>query len=146
MIEDAGARLRAAGAGPDTRVLIVGENCLSLVVFILACAHIGAVAAPVNARMTASELARIDAHALPVVRVFTSGASAEAVSHATGTAQSTDYGTFHLDAALPAPGIAMAPDTAALLYTTGTTGDPKGVMLSQATCCSGARPRPTCVA
>ena len=126
--------LRQAGAGPGDRVLIVAENGPVAAIFIHAASRVGAVAVPVNARMTATELTRIVDHATPCAIVFTSDCSEEAAAHAAllgGLSQRAGFGTFHLLGSGSDPD----PDTrdvAVILYTTGTTGAPKGVMLTHA--------------
>lgn len=132
LTHEAATLLALQGAAPGERVLVVGENCLALPVLIHAAARLGAWAVPVNARMSAPEIARIADHARPVVTVYTSHVSAEAATHA-GDAQSvqTGFGALQMRPGRPDPEPDSANDpTAILLYTTGTTGDPKGVMLT----------------
>lgn len=133
LTQEAAALLAQHGAGPGERVLVVGENCLALPVLIHAASRIGAWAVPVNARMSGSEIDRIAAHAKPVVTLYTSNVSKEALAHADGAAPCpTGFGALHLRAGLndPEPVGDSTDAPAILLYTTGTTGDPKGVMLS----------------
>ncbi|MFW2589433.1 class I adenylate-forming enzyme family protein [Sagittula sp. SSi028] len=123
------------GVSKGDRVLIVGENCLSMPVLINAASRIGAWAVPVNARMSAAEIERIRGHAKPALVAYTSHVSAEAAAHAgDATPCPTGFGALHLAQGSPDPEPAedTAEDPAILLYTTGTTGDPKGVMLSHA--------------
>ncbi|MBU2358331.1 MAG: AMP-binding protein [Alphaproteobacteria bacterium] len=125
--------LAAAGTGPGDRVLIVAENCLATAVFIHAAVRAGAIAVPVNARMTAPELAKVIDHALPRVVIYTSGCSAEAAAHAGDAApQDAGFGGFHMARMDPQALDADTDDVAVILYTTGTTGAPKGVMMTHA--------------
>lgn len=127
--------LQARGLNPRDRLLIVAENAAETVALIFAASCAGAVAVPVNARMTGTELARIATHAAPRLIAYTTAISPDAAAHAAAA----DVPTIHTAAGpialrdIPeADGPAPHPDTAVILYTTGTTGDPKGVMLTHA--------------
>ncbi|MEY8829257.1 class I adenylate-forming enzyme family protein [Sedimentitalea sp. XS_ASV28] len=129
-----GARLAGQGVRPGDRVLILSENSAPTVAALFACSRIGAIAIPVNARLTAGEVDRIVEHARPAAVLMTTEVSPEAAQHAErmGAARiSGPFGTLHL--AMPFPSAPDADqDIAVILYTTGTTGAPKGVMLSHA--------------
>ena len=137
LILEAEALLKVNNVGAGERVMIVAENCLAVPVLIMAASRIGAWAVPVNARMSEPEIARITEHARPQLILFTSAISQEAADHAKGQAAqpiTTGFGTLHI----LATGITdpeqgdEAENVSILLYTTGTTGDPKGVMLTHA--------------
>lgn len=136
-VEDAVRALDGLGVRPGDRVMIVGENCLALAGFMLACGRLDAWALPVNARMTAEEIARIRDHAEPRARIFTGPASDEAATHgraAGGRELTGAFGSILATGAHDTNPEPVADDplkqVAALIYTTGTTGAPKGVMLS----------------
>ena len=131
--EAAAAVLTEAGVCAGDRVMMLSENCATAVAMLFACWKIDAVIIPVNARQTAAEVARILDHATPAVVVTTSAASADAATHAgrlSGKAVCGSFGDIHLATPFDSAPDAALNDVAVLLYTTGTTGDPKGVMLT----------------
>lgn len=127
------ARLTAMGVQANDRVLIILENCAVAVAAIFAVSRIGASFIPFNARQTAGEIERIIAHADPAVILFTSAVSTDAASHAQRLGATPVSGMSGLEGvALKSAPEAVLNDVATLLYTTGTTGTPKGVMLTHA--------------
>ena len=126
-----------AGLAPGQRLLIVAENCNALPVLLMAASICDAWSVPVNARLSSAEITRIGDHASPAVTIFTHAVSAEADAHAEACgALPVMLGGFELrmtrnETALPEPVYQTAREqVATLLYTTGTTGNPKGVMLT----------------
>jgi long-chain acyl-CoA synthetase len=128
------AELTQAGVAPGDRVLIVSENCAAAVAALFACSRAGAVAVPVNARQTWAEVSRIIEHARPAAVLLTTAASTNATAHADQLQAreiSGAFGKLHLATPFDSnPDDSR--DVAVLLYTTGTTGQPKGVMLTHA--------------
>ncbi len=133
-VRDIGAQLQACGVQPGDRVLMLSENCVAAVATLFAVWQIGAVVIPVNARQTEAEVQRIVDHARPAAVVATSGVSGDAKAHADRFRAKENHGTYGtlaigtLRPSTPDPDS----DLAVLLYTTGTTGAPKGVMLTHA--------------
>jgi acyl-CoA synthetase (AMP-forming)/AMP-acid ligase II len=80
-----------------------------------------------------AEVDRIMQHAKPAAVVMTTAASQDAAAHAE-TLEAVEknglFGSVHVAAPFDSNPDADLSDVAVLLYTTGTTGDPKGVMLT----------------
>lgn len=138
--------LGALGVGPGDRVSILAENGPAHLDLLFGCARLGAILVPLNWRLAAPELARLLDDAAPRVLVWGPGFAAVA-----------DGATAQGIACLPlegAPGweerLANAPDlelpeaAAAgddpwmILYTGGTTGQPKGALLTYASVAANA--------
>jgi long-chain acyl-CoA synthetase len=130
--------LSKAGLSGGHRLLIINENSIAAVVALFAASKLDAWAVLVNARLTAPEIDRIRDHAQPRVILLTHRASSDANAHADryGAPAIEIEGTGAVRvlsalAAAPEPVFAdNADQVAALIYTTGTTGNPKAVMLT----------------
>ena len=147
-VDAAAARLRDLGIVPGDRVMIVCENCAAALALALAATAVDAWPAVVNARLSAREIDAIRDHCTPRRVLFTAAVSSDAAAHAArlGAAPVELPGlgvvdaSARDDAAEPAPGAdSPARQVAALIYTTGTTGAPKGVMLSHGNLLFAAR-------
>ena len=127
------ARLRSFGVGEGDRVLICGGNSLAIPVLYFAVHTLGAVAVPVAPDTPESVLAAlaIDAETrLAIVEKPVNGMPCLVVSPKAATAATGGEETEPL----------CRPDAIAdLLYTTGTTGRKKGVVLTQANVLAAAR-------
>jgi fatty-acyl-CoA synthase len=119
-LTDASARqFRAEGLGQGSLLGWLGHNSAEMVAALLACAKIGAVFVPLNWRLAAPELAAITVHA-----------GLSALRHSPELALLADQ-VLAL-APLSGTGIArVEPGDVMLVYTSGTTGEPKGAMHSQ---------------
>jgi acyl-CoA synthetase (AMP-forming)/AMP-acid ligase II len=135
-------RLSCLGVSAGDRVMVVGENSPAMAMLVLAVTSLRAWIVNVNARLSPREVAAIRSHSRARRVIYLTGVSPDARAHAAtdATATALDGGSWGemaisaRDDAAPAEAVAGDPqrDVAALLYTTGTTGDPKAVMLTHA--------------
>ncbi len=130
--DDLADALRGVGVQANDRVLLLVENCAAAVATLHAAWKVGAVIIPFNARQTEGEVARVVKHASPAAIITTSHVSKDAAVHGArmGAQEITGaFGIMMLAKGTSDPDPILS-DVAVLLYTTGTTGDPKGVMLT----------------
>jgi acyl-CoA synthetase (AMP-forming)/AMP-acid ligase II len=129
-----GLRDRGVAKGERVALQIGQDEPLEWLVSYVAIHKAGAVAVPLLARLGARELARVLLHA-DVSAALCSGDTATAVGRSVPRIFSTSDGSWHGllspdDSDLP---IAIAPDDLAdVMYTSGTTGAPKGVVVTHA--------------
>lgn len=140
------AGLRGLGLQKGDRVALLAYNCLEWMEIYAALAAAGLVAVPVNFRLTAPEIAYIAEHSearalivqdalAPVVEPLRSSLGLEPGGWiAFGNdvpAGWTRYEQLIADAPAGWPPVEVAPaDMSALMYTSGTTGRPKGAIRS----------------
>jgi long-chain acyl-CoA synthetase len=134
-VDAAAQTLQQLGLRPGDRLMVVGENCAAQVVLTFAAAAIDAWIVHVNARLSNPEVDMIRSHSGARRVLYTiAGAAHGARSNATLAPFSAlcDVWSGPLNDTCAAEPVARsnALQVAALIYTTGTTGTPKGVMLS----------------
>ncbi len=133
------------GVGKGDRIALLSENRPEWVIAYLSTVALGAVIVPLDAQLTEKEVALL-LESSGAKTVFVSAACRQKLPTGGqlkvisfdpgGDALFPDMLPAHPDAVIPpAP---LAGDLAALLYTSGTTGDPKGVMLSHGNLASNA--------
>jgi carnitine-CoA ligase len=146
--------LRRRGVERDDRVIVLLENCPESLLTFFACAWLGAVCVPVNASSTPSECAYFVARS-EAVGIVTQPSLRE-VAYAAATSQwvvVTDgdgatayerapvsditFASLFGEPIAPTPVASMAP--ASVLFTSGTTSRPKGVVWTQANVLWGAK-------
>jgi len=138
-VEHTRSWLESIGIRAGDRLMLVGENSLAQVALIFAAAAADIWMVNLNARLSASEIAAIYAHCQPRRVLYLPTGSAEALAHGR-SAGAEPYTSAYLGElmvgaldvhCLPEPcAESNAEQVAALVYTTGTTGVPKGVMLT----------------
>ncbi|MEM1390036.1 MAG: AMP-binding protein [Pseudomonadota bacterium] len=135
-------KLYGAGARQGSRVTVIVEKSPEAFLVYLACNLAGFVYHPANSAYTDEELSYLISDARPDVVICAPEREASIAamgSHATLTLDQSGGGTFiSAPAGESAPYTAAPDDWAALLYTSGTTGKPKGAMLSQGNLLSNA--------
>lgn len=133
--------LHEHGVGQGDRVLLINENCVAVLVWILALSEIDAVSVVVNARLAQPEITRISEHCEPQLTVCFLDSSAAQTHWAQLQEQGesiqvrqfeAELGLLHGKKSTPLDeqGRSVSERVCTMIYTTGTTGDPKGVMLS----------------
>lgn len=137
LAENIANRLWAAGARPGERVTAVVEKSPEAFATYLACQYGGYVYHPANIGYTDVELAFLVGDAKPKVVVCDPSRTATFADTEGATVLTLDQAgsgsllDFSRNEEVHAPYQASADDWAALLYTSGTTGKPKGAMLTQ---------------
>jgi fatty-acyl-CoA synthase len=136
-IENCAARLRALGVGKGDRVAFVGLNQPMFLFSMFATLRLGAIFVPLNFRLTGPELAfMINDSAAKVLIVDAQLRPAIApvekdLTSVTALLAAEDETLWHDGAAPAAAHVpARADDVAMIMYTSGTTGRPKGAMLT----------------
>ena len=131
----AGALRRRCRIAPGDRVAIVAANCVEYLELLYGIWHAGAAAVPANAKLHGAELAFILEHSGARVCFASPGLDAAIAPHApAGLEHLVTIGGKAYASLLADDPVAVAPrgsdDLAWLFYTSGTTGRPKGAMLT----------------
>ena len=136
------AGLAAHGVGAGDRVAMLLGNRIEFVTTLFAIARLGAIVVPLSTREQTPGLAYMLAHCAAVAlmheaelaAVLPAPADTPAlqvrVSVGGESAGSESFDSLLQHGVAPAPAEAQEEDTAAILYTSGTTGRPKGAMLT----------------
>ncbi|MFC7475620.1 AMP-binding protein [Dankookia sp. GCM10030260] len=137
----AAAMLAARGLGHGDRLGFLGQNHPAQLVLLFACARLGAILVPLNWRLAAPELRFIledsGARLLAATREMAAAAGAAAPPGCALLDAEADPVPATAPPAAGSPG-----DPVLLVYTSGTTGRPKGAVLDQrALCCNALNAR-----
>ena len=136
------------GVRPGDRVLLYLPNSIEFVQLLFATIELGAIAVPVNTRLSANELKHVTDDSTPVVVAFDAGVRdliRPSLSHLTdcralvlGKPQDKEIGIEQILSGpesalpdLPASGAEEA-DDCLIMYTSGTTGKAKGAVVTHA--------------
>jgi O-succinylbenzoic acid--CoA ligase len=127
-------RLRTLGVEPEDRVAWLGAGSLRFVELLHALQRLGATLVPLNLRLAAAELRELLDDCRPRLLIFDAASSRLACDANSGIAATTEVESLQ---DLPARGELPPPriDPArvhTIVYTSGTTGRPKGAMLTHA--------------
>ncbi len=136
------AALAAHGVGPGTKVAALLGNGLPLVCALHATDRLGALWVSLNTRLTPRELAFMLADAGAELLLFDAANAETARAAAAEVPVVRPLPVEDLERAATAPPPTATPDPDApfaILYTSGTTGRPKGAMLSRASVEASAR-------
>jgi long-chain acyl-CoA synthetase len=143
-VQQAAGALQAQGVKPGDRVALAFGNQLAFIVAFLAIWQLGAVVVPLNLQWPDADTAYVLTHAgvvcvvaaAPMAQKLTSaGLPLPVLSSQPEQTPEAPMGTWEAALAQATPATHLTPKDphamAVLMYTSGTTGQPKGVMLSE---------------
>ncbi len=154
-VEQCAAGLAAAGIGRGDRVAMLLGNGIPFPVVLFATLRRGAIAVPLSTREQRGGLAYMLAHAGAKLLVYDADladrlpapAATPHLAHRVAIEPSASYRSLRLlaGASGAAPTGVEEEDTAIILYTSGTTGRPKGAMLTHLGICHSAMHYEACM-
>jgi fatty-acyl-CoA synthase len=131
------ASFRSNGIGPSDRIAVLAPNTTDTFEVQFACGRIGAIFVPLNWRLANPELRAILADCTPAMLVYDPEFAdrAQDLARACGIGQLVSLGPMFERIALDGPLLdqpvaATLDDISTILYTSGTTGLPKGAIIT----------------
>ncbi|MBB5047948.1 acyl-CoA synthetase (AMP-forming)/AMP-acid ligase II [Rhodopseudomonas rhenobacensis] len=135
--------LRQQGLGAGDRIVVFLNNGVEIVELFYAAFSLGAIVVPVTTRLTSHEVQHICADSQPFAIAFEGPGDAiqgalqanpDALRIAVGTSVdgAFDYARLREAAIAPLPLLSVQSDDAVIMYTSGTTGSPKGAIITHA--------------
>jgi acyl-CoA synthetase (AMP-forming)/AMP-acid ligase II len=124
--------LQQQGFGKGDRLAVLGENSIDHILLLLGASYIGAVLVPLNYRLSANELASVLAGAEAKLLLVSDPSMATLKTELMPLLEAGIVVTEAMGEAVANPALAMnsGDDIFIQLYTSGTTGCPKGVQIS----------------
>jgi long-chain acyl-CoA synthetase len=143
-VRRAAAGLRGLGVRPGDRILLYLPNSIEFVQLAYAAFTVGATVVPVNTRLSANEVEHIARDCLPAVAIFHAGGrdalraglrqTDECLAVVLGGASGTEiaYERLLSGPVEPLSEVPLDAEDCIILYTSGTTGRPRGAVLTHA--------------
>lgn len=142
-IECVASGLLKLGIRPGDRIVAFLPNGTEIVELFYAAFALGAIVVPVTTRLTPTELQHICADSQPLAIAFEGPgtairevleANARAIQIAVGEAadSAVPFEELRKSQAVPLPLLSLGSDDAVIMYTSGTTGKPKGAVITHA--------------
>lgn len=131
-------RLAALGLEPGDRILLSAESCFDLVASYVACLRLGLVVIPTNTAYGARELEHVIGDARPRAAIIDDSERSRVVAEIDASIHLLTPSLAIPKGPTPALDTASASAPALICYTSGTTGRPKGAVLTHANCLASA--------
>jgi malonyl-CoA/methylmalonyl-CoA synthetase len=131
-------RLAGLGLSLGDRILVSAESSADLVASYLACVRMGLIVLPTNTAYGSRELAHVIRDARPRASIVDDPKRAERLAEIAPDLHRLDPALSLPDGPTPALDSAPPESPVLLCYTSGTTGQPKGAVLSHANCLASA--------